>query len=428
MQKDNEKDHLNEIFTILKKLGLLKNVDVHFLHFYDEPKMYSYTTFLFDSKDILKQSGYAQTHKNIVARGFSFYSKRDALFKSLMEGIERISLFCYRKQKILYSTSVLLNKPSLNLKEYIANTSINSTRIGWIEGMNLSTHEPTLIPAQLVYLNYLAKNKEPVLFPTISTGAAAGFDVKPTLLRGIYEIIERDAFMSIYLNRITVPRIPIQNIKNSRIKIVYEMMKRYQLEWYLLDFTHDLNIPVYVSILVDSTKTNMGPSISIGVKCSFNKINNILSSLGEALLSRFETKMVTSQMRVRKKRKDITNRYLKTLIWWPHTMQKKIHFLLKTNQISNKIETIKKRHKTEEELNRIITILTKKGYSIYYKNIAPVFFRQKELCVLKVIIPALQPLYMNQNNKKVLTKRLKIVGRYFGKNELNINTFPHPFL
>lgn len=72
----------------------------------------------------------------------------------------------------------------------------------WISGIELPTGAPVEMPASLVYLLGALPRVEDRATAVTSNGLAAGRDLPHAILGGAYEVIERDAFMITWLNRL----------------------------------------------------------------------------------------------------------------------------------------------------------------------------------------------------------------------------------
>lgn len=88
-------------------------------------------------------------------------------------------------------------------------------RLDWTQAWLLPEGRSVYVPAGFVYVPYqpgtLASAR---LAPYISTGSAAGPDPGWAVMRGLCECIERDAFMITYLNRLPVPEIDLDTVKD----------------------------------------------------------------------------------------------------------------------------------------------------------------------------------------------------------------------
>lgn len=387
--------------------------------FNDEPQVFEYAA---EMPSVRAYSDGSWPNKKIFTTGISFTSKEKAFLKCLVELCERINLFCYRKKQVIFSDNQKIPE------EFTNNTTSKFQKIGWIKSFDLLQEKEVLIPAQMVYLNFLNDYKENSLSTIVSTGAAGGFDHESTLLRGIYEIIERDCFMTAYLNKIRIPKIDISHIKDDKIKHILDSLIRYRLDWLLFDLTNDLQIPGFISIIID--KTGKGPAISVGLKSGLNIKKAITGSIEEALIGRFTVRnefIKRKQKRLLTDPENITNYTNRGLYWFPLEMVSKLDFWL--NQYSVKYELENFNVQPREELNIIKNILKKKGHQAYYANITLEMYKKMNLFVYKVIIPSLQPLYLSEKNRMINFNRLKTVSEYFGqKHKLPTNIIPHPIL
>ncbi len=79
------------------------------------------------------------------------------------------------------------------------------TRVVWVAGRSLPHGEPAWLPAELVFLAGAAlEGQRPIGYAT-SSGTACGETREETLVRGLFELLERDAFMVVWANRLSLP-------------------------------------------------------------------------------------------------------------------------------------------------------------------------------------------------------------------------------
>lgn len=129
------------------------------------------------------------------------------------------------------------------------------TKLCWTQGWSLTKDEPILIPASLVYVPYhpfFRDDGEESIGPGISTGQAAGYSGVDALLGGIYEVIERDAFSILWLNRLPAPKIAIDS-SPSLAATYHEHFERAGLEYTLFDMTSDIRVPSVLCMVIDHT-------------------------------------------------------------------------------------------------------------------------------------------------------------------------------
>ncbi len=389
----------------------------------DEPKMYRFSARVKTNIKITDNAGWEGG-----AGGFSFHSVKLALLKCLVEAAERASNASYRERSIFYTSFEKIRDKALDLSAYIDKLEAYKDNLGWVKGLDLLNSRRSYIPAQLVYLNYKTIKNEPFLGSTISTGAAGGVDYESTLLRGIYEIIERDAFMCVYLARIAIPEVDLVKLQSPKINRILDQAQRYDLDIKVFDITNDLGIPSFMSILVD--KTGLGPSFSIGLKSSMSPEQAILGSIEES----FHTRPWMRQVLINQNKTNL--KYVMTakihtmlergVFWLPPKMLKNLDFL---NSHSKKKILFKKPFKNaNEELEYIKKILINKRLATYCIDITPKLFKNSNFKALKVIIPNLQPLFLHEEHRKININRISTVASFFGVEKFKLNNLPHPFL
>ncbi len=408
------------ISTQLDQLGLLTDL-VRKYNYPDEVQIYQYNNTINSIKHLTDGEDL-----EITAGGYSFTSSPLALLKCLMETGERLAASCYRKKSFIISSTKGL-KPIIDPNKYKTNAGISDKIFSWVAGTNFINSKKVYIPAQCVYYSYKYLQGEPHLTSRNSTGAAGGFDHESTLLRGIYEIVERDAFMSIYLAQIKAPKIEIKTIKDKKILNILDMCQRYNLDLMLFDLTTDLGIPVYLGVILDPT--GLGPPVSLGLKSSLRAETAILGSIEEAIYIR---PWMRNEMLLNKKNtfsiiaKDIQTLKQRGLYWLNPSAAKHLNFLLDQKAINFKKEGFT--GDTKEELILIKKLLSDKKVETFYANITPFNWKNTEFYFYKVVIPQLQPMFFFEKHPEIRNNRLHQVAKYFNKKNFSINQIPHPFL
>lgn len=405
----------------------------------DEPMLYQYTARI---KQFQKGCG-SDTEE--TAGGTSF-SKEKALMKALGEALERYCLTVYQETELLYLPINRIKEKSLDLfsivsfsSEWVKSQKLkqfqvkNNTKLRWVEGYSLTEQRKLLIPAQLIYVPYNFNSEAIIRFP-ITTGAALGSALPAAILRGIFEIVERDAFMIFYLNKLTPAVFNLSNTSNLFFRMIREIFARYDLELYIFNITTDIFIPSIMAIIVD--RTGIGPAVSVGLKSSLGAELAITGAIEEALQMR---PWVRDEMMQRKSKTEqvlLYNLDIKTraLYWADLDMIEKLDFFLKSK---NYIEVDKfiegNKGLKNKDLQSIINFFTKKDLHVVYTDITTPEIRNVGFYVVKVVMPELQPLYLTEEYKYLGGARLFQVPRILGykatpKHERELNKTPHPFL
>lgn len=383
--------------------------------FYDEPRVHHYAALLnipdtFYFKDYLGEVG---------SSGISFNNPMDAILKCIYEAIERYSLIFW-KERIKRIEARKLESPFL-LNHYFKPTS--KSKIGVVTARNLNTNKLVSIPAQSVYVTY-HKPEEPFLSTLVTTGAAGDYDIETATNRALYEIVERDSFMTRFLIKKWPNKIDLSSINNSRIQTLVEYLHRYNLNTYLFDTTNDIDIPTFFCILAD--KTGIGPAISTGLCANIDPFIAIQSAILESLITRWWIRKEIVMNKVKSKpftyptsiqtvrdrafywSRPQAFKLLKPLFTQPYTLFDKKKYLKNNRHITDHLFSL--------------------GYTIYIKNVTNSVFKDTKYKIIKVVVPEMQSLYMNETKPIIQKQRLKKVSRYFGINNYELNKLPHPFL
>lgn len=400
--------------------------------FYDEPNFPFYSAYL-DNSSENQFSDYIISRDRVVAGALSATSKKIALLKALNESIERFCLYCTPINQIIYKSYEEISDKAFHPYFY---TNPSSKKIGWIKGMCKKPNKPVFVPAQMVFLNYyndvvpIKNPNEPILSQSISTGAAVGQSKEEAVLRGILEIIERDAVMSNYLNKISSPKIDLYGLRDKTLSYLLEKIKRYQFSLSVFDVTSDIPIPTFLSILIDNS--GIYPTLTVGSKSDLCPISAIVGSIEESFMGRTWIRYeIQKKKNIFGKKAKMSSRLDRALYWSDKRAIDKFSYLLKNKPTiinEQRYHSFKKVRTKKNLLKIIFSLLDSLGYKSYYCDIKPIFIKTKDLFVIKVVIPGLQPLYFDEKNKNINIGRLKKVAQFFSKKRFKINEIPHPFL
>jgi len=270
------------------KYGIIKSIN-KLPEYFDDPKFYHFSANLYpliwnSKNDKLSDS----------VGGYSFFSEEEALLKCIGEALERYCIREYDENILVRSSYKSLIKKAVNPKEFINFSELQKKRASftifnyydetpfrWVKSKELISNEEVFVPAQLIYLYYKLIRNEKWIYLPISTGTAGGSTKTSSIVRAIYELIERDAFLIFYLNRLPGININLNYINDKKVQFCREKIESYNLKLYCIDITTELRVPTIISIVID--KTGIGPAVSAGLKTSYNTREAIVGSIQEAL-------------------------------------------------------------------------------------------------------------------------------------------------
>ena len=401
------------------------------MNFNDEPKLFHYTCKLKDNKKI-SDAGYCDPYTG----GNSFDKKRSEM-KALGEAIERYSLSIYKNSNLITTSYekiknkalnpndvVVVSKKQLAKKQYEKFRIDEKSKIRWARGYSIKQKKNIYVPAQMVYVPYAYFKGEKLIQLPITTGAATSTTMSGAIYRGICEIVERDAYMIAYLNKLK-----LKKISNSHplIKDIAKYFERYNLELHLFETTTDINIPCFMGILID--RTGEGPAVSVGLSANLDAETAAIGAIEEAQHSRpWMREMYLKGDRFKGSWKNLTSLEQRGLLWYDQKMIKYLDFWLKIKGKKWKIQKRKSKG-TIQDLKTALNRLKNKETIVVDCTIPEI--RRKGFKVVKVIIPELHPLFLFENVKYLGGKRIYEVPPKLGykrKTEVQLNKIPHPFL
>jgi ribosomal protein S12 methylthiotransferase accessory factor len=161
-----------------------------------------------------------------------------------------------------------------------------NTQVAWTWGWSWVRRRPVLVPACLVYMPYFPcfrEQGEQVVGPAVSTGLACARSLEEAVLKGIYESVERDAFMIAWSNRLPVPRVDFESHPDLQ-RLYQERLRREGLRYVLLRTTTDIPLPSFLCVLIDERRTPA--MICTGAATDLDPVRAAAKAMTEAVQTR----------------------------------------------------------------------------------------------------------------------------------------------
>ena len=402
---------------------------------------------------------YSSWSKHVTGRGADLASEEKAIWKALGEATEKrlwhFSDFFSRKYCIKKSFAELKGR-CLNIfklagfsKKQKAEDEIlvfdENTVFGWTKAHSLASKKKIFCPVQLISRRYFEENvmkkkepdsqKEPALRWSIRTGLATGKSLEEAIVKGISEVIERDAFMITYLNKLSPPSFDLDNLagQDSDLNKIFQDFRRHNLETHIFQLPTDFPVNVCLAVIID--RKSSGPALAVGASADFNLKTCLLDALAEALTLRISLKNCPLQ-EVDMKNIDKEGR----LAYWSRVERlPKIEFLLKKGGKVVNLEKEKdyfiagdnladRKNFYEKKMSLLRKDLLQKGYEGCYVELTDKNLKQLGFRSVQVVVPELQPLHLNETIPYFSGKRLREVPLKLGyKPAEELNREPHPF-
>ncbi len=433
------------IVNYLYEAGLIASPKIIFEPlFNDEPK----TNYLCLPLSSIENLTDGNSHLNHSSFGVS-RDVNEAISKAVGELLERYTLTIYRTAELLQaSIDDLENKNFHFLNPFWAATFSEAQKqkfpnrcfddksvFRWAEGKSLMTGGRAFIPAQMVFWNYNLAPNEPYIQQSTTNGSGGMFTLEEAIISGLYELIERDAFLLYWLNGIAPRRIRKDSFKNPKFQELLHDIERYNIRVEILDITSDLGIPVLAAALLDRGK--QGPAVILASSCGPDPEVLVARIVNEALLVRH-----LQRRRMELPYPELPEFYEpfslpighldRVKLWANPKMINKIDFFL-----NGPIVSIEECHphfnipaNPSDKLSKLAEIFSKKGeeYEIFYYEAKHTALETLGYHSVSVNVPALIPLYLHETSALLGAKRIREACLNLGyKPPGAMNSIPHPF-
>jgi ribosomal protein S12 methylthiotransferase accessory factor len=315
-------------------------------------------------------------------------------------------------------------------------TPNDDARVAWTSGWSLVRQRPILVPACLAYMPYFPcfrDQDEQVVGPAVSTGLSCARSLDEAVLRGIYECVERDAFMITWSNRLPVPRVNIESHPFLR-RLYQERLRRDGLRYVVLRTTTDIPIPSFLCLLIDDRRTPA--MICAGAATDLDPVRAAGKAMTEAVQTREWAKFLGGRGRdfhFASDFSDIRDFENHVALYAYGDMLHALAFLLDGNKdcIDNCWENESTGDSTND-LEKTVSILTGLNLETIALDLTTPDVCECGYRVAKLLLPELQPLDADYLHRFMGGSRLYEVPQRMGFTNSptsieSLNPFPHPF-
>ena len=149
---------------------------------------------------------------------------------------------------------------SIQFPEYSDNMSL-----AWVKAKSLIDNADKFVPACAVFADLNQNDRSEILFPLGTNGLASANDYNQAALNALLEVLERDAFLISWLNRLATKHINYNDYPNEHVQRIISAIKKQGLELHVIKFPTDHCVNVFGAILLDFKKASSGPIASFGL-------------------------------------------------------------------------------------------------------------------------------------------------------------------
>lgn len=159
-------------------------------------------------------------------------------------------------------------------------------KMGWVWGYSARAAGPILVPEQLAYYNMRpqtrAENTEFYCYES-SNGCAVGTGLTEAVLYGLFEVIERDAFLLCWYARLAVPEVILDEPPHPLVGFLLDKVADAGYRMQMFDITNDFGVP---SIWALATSTDDArPKSFSAAGAHFDPVKALLGALVETAVN-----------------------------------------------------------------------------------------------------------------------------------------------
>lgn len=386
--------------------------------------------------------------EDTYAGGASIDSDKDALTAALAEAIERYVWYTQRDYFVRSqrcSSREMAKRHAAIMPERFAGFSEEQraaladltfspdASYLWIEGVSLVTGKRTYIPAQTASAAVHPLQK-PEREPLIRTQTTIGLATWPTLdgarLAGALECIEREAYMVLWFNQLTLPRAKLSSVRarSASLEKIIERCERYGFKVHLVPMLTDAPTHAICAVLED--ESGVGPRFALGLKAHRSFARAAEHAILEALRARRVLRSSGDAAKAFDPSASVgTIGHLDRLFYWQSASNaKRLEFLV-AGEDADMPEAAWEHDSAQQHLARVIAWCREKKFECVSVSLGGSRVNPMPWKIEMVIMPELQPTHLSETFPHLGGKRLKEVPRMFGYEPLETPYIaaPHPY-
>ena len=143
-----------------------------------------------------------------------------------------------------------------------------AAEVHWTPARALAGGAERWVPSLTVHVPYQPRPGEALHTLSTSTGMACGATPAAAALSGLLEVAERDAFMIMWLNRLSMPRLRVDPASRLGRELGALRATMGPHELHFVDLTGDIDIPVVLCLLERPLGGGAGPAVTVGASAN----------------------------------------------------------------------------------------------------------------------------------------------------------------
>ena len=304
--------------------------------------------------------------------------------------------------------------------------------VAWINGVDVCDRSTVALPASLSYLVFPPPRMEDYFAPSTSNGLAAGPTLAGATLSGLCEVMERDAMLIAWMNRLPAVELQLDSTPGISGRI-YRHYAHFGVA--VRAFVMPTDLPSTTVMAISFEEDPSRPANVAGLGCHPDPSIALLKALFElcqgrpAEASRFQSKPPQGRL---DKYEDVLTLDDHSAFMSQRDRRHEFEFLWQTGE-KKRIEELRtwSTGDAAEDLQRCAAELAAKGHRPAYVELTTPDLVDYGVHVVRVIVPGLQPVHFGHGQERLGGERLFTLPQQLGfatsvRTESDLNPCPHP--
>ena len=387
-----------------------------------------------DEVGVGRTLSYDQSQTVAILEGIERYAGMEPRGKktTVFDSYNNLSHIALDPRRLGLHSEAQYNMPGFPFKPFDP-----AKKMYWVWGYCLTTNAPMLVPETCAYygLNYRDGVQNAFVYE-ISNGCSLGGNLQEAILHGMFEVIERDAFLMAWYRKLRLKKINNGSIADKETQIMltkFEQVTNYAV--YLFDMTLENEVPSVWALA--KNKGDNGMNILCAAGAHFDPIKAIQNSLHElagiliALQEKFENRKTALYEMVHDSHL-VKHMEDHSLLYGLKETEKRFDFLLDAHEREYTLDELygDKQYTgvLSSDLQKLIQRFRDLELDIIVIDQTSEEMKRNALACVKVLIPGMLPMTFGHAMRRIDGfERLTKVPKQLGLEENGFNPFPHPF-
>jgi ribosomal protein S12 methylthiotransferase accessory factor len=325
------------------------------------------------------------------------------------------------------------DEPGFRFERYSPDTPYN-----WVWAYSFRRDSPVLIPEQLAYyaLGPESAASSPRFVYETSNGCALGGTIGEAVLHGLFEVIERDAFLASWYSRRPVPRVDTSGVDDPLIRSLIARFRAHELQVELLDIRAGLPTPAFAVSIVNRTWEDR-PALALAAGSHLDPVRALQGALVEAAAAFAKRDPAKAAIRPERGRELLAHPDRVLMMedhsdqCWPIEAVSSRDFLRSQAPDLDWRESFgaagDRPISVPDELARLVGEVLEIASDVLVVDQSFEPFRTSGLKCVKVLAPGLLPMTFGNQNRRISDERLLAMAPDARVDRRALALLPHPF-